>query len=306
MLRNYWFHSCSKHNSHCCGALGFVIEGREREKKKHNAWPWLNISTMSVPVVYSASLCNKNRAQERMRWESGPVCFSFYYHDKTSVLFRKSVRATRAEAQTLLLLCLIALIHFTVIKYVYSLRSQKVGEILSLWPYWLKKLKHPTGFFSKRADKSHEDPLFNTKKDTVEVDVLFQRVIVLGCSGKNKHPKISRMTKITLEEETDLLKDSSPKHVKTKEHGSRKSYLQQVKTLHFVPQRMRPNWTFVSGDVVLEAACLLSHHVWREDKDSLVFPTRPLWVIQQIWVVLPEVPQIIPWISTTTTTTKKM
>lgn len=39
---------------------------------------------------------------------------------------------------------------------------------------------------------------------------------------------------------------------------------------------------------------VFSHHVGGEDEDSLVFTTRPLWVIQQIRVVLAKVPEIIP------------
>lgn len=52
---------------------------------------------MSVLVVYSTSLGNKNKACERMRWESSQVCFSFSVNDKTSAPFRKSVRAIRNE-----------------------------------------------------------------------------------------------------------------------------------------------------------------------------------------------------------------
>lgn len=39
---------------------------------------------------------------------------------------------------------------------------------------------------------------------------------------------------------------------------------------------------------------VLSYHVGGEDEDSLVFSTRPLRVIQQIWVVLSKVPQVVP------------
>lgn len=52
---------------------------------------------MSVLVVYSTSLGNKNKACERMRWESSQVCFSFSVDAKTSAPFRKSVRAIRNE-----------------------------------------------------------------------------------------------------------------------------------------------------------------------------------------------------------------
>lgn len=48
------------------------------------------------------------------------------------------------------------------------------------------------------------------------------------------------------------------------------------------------------GDDVLDAARVLSHHVGGENEDSLVFSARPLRVIQQIGVILAEVPQIIP------------
>ena len=39
---------------------------------------------------------------------------------------------------------------------------------------------------------------------------------------------------------------------------------------------------------------VLSYHVGGEDEDSLVFSTRPLRVVQQIWVVLSKVPQVVP------------
>lgn len=39
---------------------------------------------------------------------------------------------------------------------------------------------------------------------------------------------------------------------------------------------------------------VLSYHVGGEDEDSLVFSTGPLRVIQQIWVVLAKVPQVVP------------
>lgn len=49
-------------------------------------------------------------------------------------------------------------------------------------------------------------------------------------------------------------------------------------------------------ECVQRAAQGLSHHVGGENEDSLVFPARPLRVIQQIGVVLTEVPKVIPWV----------
>ncbi len=38
---------------------------------------------------------------------------------------------------------------------------------------------------------------------------------------------------------------------------------------------------------------VFSHHVGGEDEDSLVFSTRPLRIIQQIWVVLAKIAEVI-------------
>lgn len=50
----------------------------------------------------------------------------------------------------------------------------------------------------------------------------------------------------------------------------------------------------VADDEMLDAARLFSHHIRGEDEDSLVFSTGPLRIIQQIGVVLPELPKVIP------------
>lgn len=68
-------------------------------------------------------------------------------------------------------------------------------------------------------------------------------------------------------------------------------------TIPFCSQRTRQQMLFLCcccccDDGVLDR--VLSHHVGGEDEDSLVFTTRPLRVIQQIGVVLAEVPKIIP------------
>lgn len=196
MLRIYSLYSCSKHNSHCCVTLGFVIGGRE-EKTKHIAWPWLNISTLAVLVVYSASLRNKNRAQERMRLESSQVFFPSSHHNKTSVLFRKSTRVISAEVQTLykLLLwwsgCLIATAHYTGIKYVYSFRSQKVGESLGQRPCWLKPSKTSFWLLLKKQLIKFRG---TSKKETVEADKSFRCVIVLSCGGRTENKKVTQIT----------------------------------------------------------------------------------------------------------------
>ena len=48
------------------------------------------------------------------------------------------------------------------------------------------------------------------------------------------------------------------------------------------------------GTVWMDVGLMFPHHVGGEDQHSFMFAARPLRVIQQIGVVLPYVPDIIP------------
>lgn len=61
-----------------------------------------------------------------------------------------------------------------------------------------------------------------------------------------------------------------------------------------LPARWKHAVNLLSGRQPEVALWAFSHHVRGEDQDSLVFSTRPLWVIQQVGVILSKVTKVIP------------
>lgn len=108
----------------------------EDSRKKSTDRPWLNISTMSLLVRYSASLHNKNRAQEIMRWS----IFFFILSAKINI---------RSFPRCVLLLQQCDIMKWegllrnsgksTVAGIKQSSRRQRWGYSPALWPSWLNR-----------------------------------------------------------------------------------------------------------------------------------------------------------------------
>lgn len=131
------------------------------------------------------------------------------------------------------------------------------------------------------------------KKETVELEKSFRCVIVLGCRGKTEHKRSTMIKKITIK--SKILQDILTKLENSIGSITANYILDEKQLFHFSLRRTSLQLLLLLLLVVVVCYTqILSHHVGGKDEDSLVFSTRPLWIVQQIGVIFPKVPHIIP------------
>lgn len=218
---------------------------------------------MSV-LVYSTSLRKKKHysgknEEDGRRWGgSRQLCLHFFFAcDKTTFFPEKSQSrqtATRRPQDW-------RMVHSDPTRWI----CEPVGNIHPTPP--------PLPPREKKADKFPEGfPFFNNKPS---LQTNTSSVLALAVVGKRLRRR-SRRTKITSDIERQQRADEDRlRKTHNKSWGGG------------LPERSRyPEMHNTAGG--------FSHHVGGENQDPLVFTARPLWVVQQVGVVLAELPQLVP------------